>query len=288
MPKPGKYVVAVSGGVDSVTLLDILSRQPGLELVVAHFDHGIRPNSVEDRNFVERLAGTLSAYCVCGEGNLGPKASEAQAREARYNFLRKIMKDTNAGGIITAHHQDDLIETAILNMLRGTGRKGITALKSRDDIIRPLLNVPKMGIVNYAKRQGLKWREDATNLNENYLRNYVRHNIMPKLSGQARQRMLEIIQNMQTTNQKLDSLLVKYLVEEKLDRNWFNDLPHKVALEVMAAWLRSYDIRGFDKKTLERLVVVAKAGAAGKVFPVMSGYFMEVSKASLALVRPER
>src|SRR5690348_2939142 len=122
LPKPGNYVVAVSGGVDSVVLLDILSKQPGLKLTIAHFDHGIRNDSYKDRQFVEGLAKKYQLLFVYKEGSLG-KASEAKAREARYEFLRKAQKDSGSQAIITAHHQDDLLETAILNMLRDSSRK---------------------------------------------------------------------------------------------------------------------------------------------------------------------
>lgn len=292
LPKTGKYVVAVSGGVDSMVLLDMLAKTPGLELVVAHFNHGIRDDSVQDRQLVERVASTLSAYCVCGVDSLGPDASEAKAREARYKFLRQVVKETGAQAIITAHHQDDVIETAILNMLRGTGRKGLTSLASSQDIIRPLLGATKADLRRYAQAHALKWREDTTNLGDDYLRNYVRHNVIPKLNKNTRQQLLHIIKDLRKTNTELDTLLVKHLLNQsvkgQIDRDGFNGLPHGVARELMAAWLRSNEIRGFDKKALERLVVAAKTGAVGKSFPVLSGYSMRVNKGYLALVGPER
>lgn len=291
LPKPGSYVVAVSGGVDSMVLLDILSCEPGLALTVAHVDHGIRNDSAEDRQFVESVADTRHVPIVCFQAELGKETSEAKAREVRYEFLRKVQKDTNADGIITAHHQDDVIETAILNMLRGTGRKGLTSISS-SDVIRPLLNVPKSELISYAKDHGLKWREDSTNDDDKYLRNYVRHNYVTKLTPETRHELLAIIRGMEGTNDELDTLLVKYLnnqsVGETIDRHWFNQLPHNVAREIMATWLRGKGIGNFDSKTLERLVVAAKTAHAGKTFPVISGYNMTVSRESLALDIGER
>lgn len=292
IPKSGRYVAAVSGGVDSMALLDILSRQGGLELIVAHLDHGIREDSAEDRKLVEETATKLGLDFVFEGVNLGSGASEAKAREVRYAFLRKVLKETNSQAIITAHHQDDLIETAIINMLRGTGRKGLTSLGSSGDMIRPLLNVSKADLIKYAKKHNLEWREDSTNTDKNYLRNYVRINLVPKLSSEDRQRMLDVINNMRNTNQELDTLLVKQLADQaddgSINRQWFNQLPHDVSREMMASWLRANDIRNFDSKTLERLVVAAKTGADGKTFPVISGYFMETNKHNLALAVPER
>src|SRR5437764_343012 len=130
LPKPGKYVVAVSGGVDSVALLDMLARSDDLKLVVAHFDHGIRKDSAKDRKFVEDLAKNYDLPFVYEEGHLGSGTSEAVARGARYDFLHRVKKSHGAQAIITAHHQDDVLETAIINLLRGTGRKGLTSLTS--------------------------------------------------------------------------------------------------------------------------------------------------------------
>lgn len=293
LPKPGKYVVAVSGGVDSVVLLDILARRPEFDLVIGHLDHGIRVDSADDRAFVESLGGTLSVPPVVSKSiKLGPAASEAAAREARYEFLRQVMKDSGSKAILTAHHQDDLIETVILNMLRGTGRKGLSPLESQHDVIRPLLNVPKAEIIEYARKHKLQWREDSTNRDETYLRNYVRRQITRKLSASQRAQWLKTINNSSRANKELDTLLVKYVNEQSagnhINRTWFNGLPHKVALEFLAAWLRYNDVRDFDKKGLERLVVAAKSGAAGKTFPVVKGYILAVNKDSLALVRPER
>src|SRR6266542_1461422 len=143
---PGKYVVAVSGGVDSMVLLDLLRQKPKLELVVSHFDHGIRPDSEEDRRLVQRIARAYGLPFVYARGNLGPKAGEALAREARYAFLRRVQQEQGAKAIITAHHQDDMLETAIMNLLRGTGRRGLSSLKSREGLLRPLLNWTKKDI----------------------------------------------------------------------------------------------------------------------------------------------
>jgi tRNA(Ile)-lysidine synthetase-like protein len=101
----GRYVVAVSGGVDSVALLDILRQQTGLELIVAHFDHGIRKDSCQDRLLVEQLAKRYGLTFVYEEAKLGPRTSEETARRARYAFLNKVMREHQAVAIVTAHHQ---------------------------------------------------------------------------------------------------------------------------------------------------------------------------------------
>lgn len=290
--EPGKYVVAVSGGVDSVALLHVLHALPDTELIVAHFDHGIRSDSAQDRQFVGGLAAGYDLPFKYAEGRLGPGASEAAARRARYDFLEKVRLDHGAAAIVTAHHQDDLLETAIINLLRGTGRKGLSALSDRPDLRRPLLGAPKLDLVDFAREQGLKWREDSTNSDETYLRNYIRHNILPRFDGQSRQTFLDLLRHSSDNNRQLDEFLAEQLDSQpggdNLDRRWFRQLPHGVALEVMAAWLRRHGVRGFDRKALERLAVAAKTGRAGQRFDVMHGTTMRVGQDSLALTRIER
>jgi tRNA(Ile)-lysidine synthase len=283
MPTVGTYVLAVSGGVDSMTLLHLLHDQPGLELVVAHFDHGMRADSTEDLALVRATARSYSLPFVSEAGRLGPETSEATARQARYEFLRRVQSDHQAQAIITAHHQDDVLETAIINMLRGTGRRGLTALSSRSDIVRPLLKVSKNELVAHARQHNLHWREDSTNQDEAYLRNYVRHQLLTRFSLSDRERFLQIITQLQTINGELDGLLEDCLAE-RLNRRWFNSLPHAVAREVMASWLRQHEIRNFDSRLLERLVVAAKTAAAGKQFPIYGSHRLSLGREFALLV----
>lgn len=290
--QPGRYVAAVSGGVDSVSLLRLLQDQPGVELVVAHFDHGIRPDSELDRHFVQALAEGYGVPFVFDEGRLGAGASEAAARQARYEFLHKVRQASGAGSVLTAHHRDDALETAIINLLRGSGRKGLSALGNQPGVERPLLHVSKADLREYAKREGLEWREDSTNRDEAYLRNYVRHQLLAQFDEDDRQKLTELIVGAGETNSEIDTLLVKYLRSQPtagtLDRQWFNNLPHDMSREVMAAWLRAADLRDFDSKTLERLVVAAKTARPGSRFDVLNGRSMRVERDHLALAPAER
>ncbi len=290
--QPGKYVVAVSGGVDSVVLLDVLARQPDLELVVAHFDHGIRPESADDAAWVKTLANQYDLTFITDRAELGPHASEARAREARYRFLRNAQKQTGAQAIITAHHQDDLLETAILNMLRGTGRRGLTSLQSTVQIKRPLLGASKQDIQDYAVQHKLSWREDTTNHDERYTRNYIRKRLLVKFDAVARQQLLAAIEQARVVNDELEPLLAGLIAQhaerEAVDRQWFASLPHDVAREVMAAWLRQGGVVDFDRRTIERLTVQAKTKPAGKRLDVMHNYRLDITKQSLALTPAKR
>ncbi|HUD10734.1 MAG TPA: tRNA lysidine(34) synthetase TilS [Candidatus Saccharimonadales bacterium] len=289
--KPGKYIVAVSGGVDSVVLLDILSKLPQLNLVIAHFDHGIRTDSVRDNKFVEELARQYGLEFFAEAGQLGSKASEAMAREKRYAFLRKIKQRSAADAIVTAHHQDDIIETVIINLLRGTGRRGLSSLQSTDDIIRPLLHVPKSEILHYANEHHLKWREDNTNKDEKYFRNYIRHQIVPKLSTAKRDELLQIINKAGSSNQVIDKAvrqaLMGQVTDSELSRSWFIGLPHTVAKEIMASWLLENHIE-LDKRRIEQLVLAAKTLPASKQRDIDNNHILKIGKDKLALVLRER
>lgn len=179
-----KYIVAVSGGVDSMVLLDMMVREGNHELIVAHFDHGIRGDSHVDAEFVESAAATHGLVFEKRREELGEFASEAFARDRRYAFLRALA-DKHDATIVTAHHLDDLVETVAINFTRGTGWRGLAALDSA--VIRPLIDTEKSELIDYAKKRGIEWREDSTNLSDAYLRNRVRHRTPGLDSGQKRE-----------------------------------------------------------------------------------------------------
>ncbi len=285
-------MVAVSGGVDSMVLLDLLRQKPKLELVVAHFDHGIRPDSAADRKLVQRIAKAYGLPFVHAQGNLGPKAGEALAREARYAFLRSVQAEQGAEAIITAHHQDDMLETAIMNLLRGTGRLGLSSLKSRKDLVRPLLDWTKKDIRTYAEEHDLVWAEDSTNSDERYLRNYIRHNILSRFTATGRESLLQHMKQAGKINDEIDKLLDKDLEEQpakdELSRGWYLQLPYAVATEMMAAWLRRNGVAQFDRHMIERLVVAAKTAAPGKLADVNSKVVVQFTKDRIKLTdRPD-
>lgn len=288
--QPGTYVVAVSGGVDSMVLLDLLRNQSAVKIVVAHFDHGIRHDSSIDRELVQKVTTNHGLPFTYHLGELGHGASESTAREARYEFLHKVKEASNAKAILTAHHHDDVLETAIINLLRGTNRKGLSSLKSSEHIYRPLLHITKNQLKHYAKNQGLVWREDETNQDTTYLRNHVRHNILARLSDPQRQELAGHIRKIDTVNRELDQQLVHYLhvqpALDKLDRQMFSKLPHAVSKEVMAGWLRNQGIRNFDQPALERLVVHAKTKVPGKAIDVIRGRTIGITSNHLTLDPP--
>ncbi|MBI2592102.1 tRNA lysidine(34) synthetase TilS [Candidatus Saccharibacteria bacterium] len=300
--EPGKYVIAVSGGVDSMVLLDILAKQAksqelkaksrgyqlsanSCQLVVAHFNHGIRKDSNQDEELVRQSARKYSLSCEVGYGNLGKDASEETARQARYAFLEKIKKQYNADAIITAHHQDDLIETAFLNILRGTGRLGLSSIRSRR-IVRPLLHIPKRQILNYAKKKKLNWREDQSNVNTNYLRNYLRVHIIPKLTAERRTQILQHLDEVAKINQIIDkeiAIISQKVIDGGMDRKKFALLPTEVGEEVLMDWLRRRGLAQFDRTTVKRVGTAIKTARPHTVQPIYGGWQLQIGRRKATL-----
>lgn len=275
-----------------MALLDMLVQKPGLKLTVAHFDHGIREDSKHDRLLVQSMARYYGLPFVYDEGRLGSGVSEATARTARYRFLHGVRELAKADAIITAHHQDDLLETAILNLMRGTHRHGLSSLKSRPGVMRPLLHVPKQDIIDYAKQQRLLWQEDATNRDTTYLRNHIRHKVVPRFGELERMKFLAHIGVVKSLNRQIDHVVINYLhmqpAVDVLDRHWFVMLPHVVAREVLASWLRLRGIKDINKKQLERLVGVAKTLRPGKRADIDHSHYLQVEADKLALTHRDR
>lgn len=191
--KPGETLLAaVSGGADSLALLLLLrSLQSALKISVeaAHFDHGIRGSvSREDARFVEAFCLQRDVPCHVGHGDVPALAAqrrcslEEAARQARYAFLDAAALAAGADRIALAHQREDQAETILLHLTYGCGLQGLTGMRFiQGNRIRPLLDVSRAELEAYLAEQGVVWREDATNQDTAYTRNYIRHEIMPKL-----------------------------------------------------------------------------------------------------------
>ena len=182
----GEALVAVSGGADSVALLDLLHRardQLGLSIVVAHVDHGISSDSRTVGQSVGKLAGKYGLPFETVELHLGPAASETEARRARYAWLRDVQQRRGAKYIITAHHEDDQIETILLRTLHGSASAGLAGIraKSRGGLVRPLLPFSRRELADYAKARGLPAHDDPANRDPRHLRSWVRATLLPLL-----------------------------------------------------------------------------------------------------------
>lgn len=258
-----KYVVAVSGGVDSVVLLDMLVREGGHELVVAHFDHGIREDSVLDAQFAQRLAQKHNLTFETRREELGARASEELARERRYAFLRSVA-DKYGAVIATAHHMNDSAETIAINLTRGTGWRGVAVLAS--DMYRPLLDKTKYEILSYAESKGLDWREDSTNASDAYLRNRLRR----KLTDDDTVLQLAAIRARQVEiRDAVDDEAVRLLGDGDggYSRYFFIQIDQAAAIELLRSLAVQTLGHSLTRPQLERSLLAIKTARAGSEFP---------------------
>jgi tRNA(Ile)-lysidine synthase len=179
-----RVLVAVSGGVDSVALLHLLRfAAPGPEIHAAHFDHRMRLSSGGDARWVAGLCRAWDVPLTHARARARP-ASEAVARDMRYEFLHEAAARVAADAVLTGHHADDQAETLLFRIVRGTGLPGLVGIPARRGIlVRPLLPFTRHEIVRYARRVRLGWREDPTNRDLRYARNHIRHVVLPALEA---------------------------------------------------------------------------------------------------------
>ncbi|MCX6137145.1 MAG: tRNA lysidine(34) synthetase TilS [Ignavibacteriales bacterium] len=184
--------IAVSGGVDSMTLMDVLislRKEWNLTLSVLHVNHSLRgAASVKDEEFVRRRCAAVGVpvfAIVCPTTKLAQKQKlsiQVAARNARYSFFEECRKKIHADVVATAHTADDAAETVLLNLFRGTGIDGLAGIPLRrkdQPVVRPLLCATRKEILAYARARRLLHREDATNATDKYARNFIRHRILP-------------------------------------------------------------------------------------------------------------
>jgi len=208
LPAGTAVVAAVSGGADSVALLHILAGlAPGMgfDLAVAHLDHRLRgERSERDAAFVEALAARLALPFVAGRADVRARARrngislEMAAREARYAFLGRVCRETGATHVATGHTADDQAETVLLKLLRGAGMTGLSGMPCKVrrrsvTVVRPLMDVTRSQIVDYLQRRRLAWVEDETNRSPAFLRNRVRHEVLPLLAHRLNPQVREIL-----------------------------------------------------------------------------------------------
>lgn len=291
-PQAGAYVVAVSGGIDSMVLLDILATAParrGYQLTVAHFDHGMRPESAADATFVEEAARAYGADYVGGRSK-AKLAGEDQARQARHAFLRGVLKERPGAHLVTAHHQDDLIETSLLNLARGTGWEGLAPLR-KGGIVRPLLGVSRVQIAAYAKHHQVWWHEDASNADRRNPRNFVRHELLARADHDWRKDYLNVIAETAATGTSLAEAAAA--LGTRTDHAWTIERRQlaELSLEAVGELIVRQAKRLEPSIELERRLVLelalfARTARPGKSRPVRQGLRLEIARDTVALCNP--
>jgi tRNA(Ile)-lysidine synthase len=219
-------VVALSGGMDSVALLHLLrfaADDGGLTLTAAHFDHAMRAESAADAHWAAGLCRAWGVPLRTGRAGHPPR-TEAEARDARYAFLRGIQAESGATHLATAHHADDQAETVLFRVLRGTGLRGLAGIPAADaaGLIRPLLPFWRADLRAYARAAGLRWRRDPTNRALEPSRNRLRHRVLPqaeRVAPGARRALVRLAALAREDEAAWDAVLAPLVAESVREEN---------------------------------------------------------------------
>ncbi|HEY2003749.1 MAG TPA: tRNA lysidine(34) synthetase TilS [Candidatus Saccharimonadia bacterium] len=292
-PPPGRYILAVSGGADSMVLLDLMTAsagERGYKLVVAHFDHGLRPDSAHAARLVAATVEHHRLPFVTMAAHLA-HASEAQARAARHAWLEHVRAEHQAAAIITAHHQDDLLETSLLNLTRGTGRRGLAPMQDSGRIARPLLGLTRKQLRAYAGAHQLVWDEDPTNADLANPRNLLRHVILPNAATDWSSHYLELLAHLSILNKQIAQGLGSLLDDARsgpsgysFPRSLIRDLSlNEVAELIHAAARRLHPEVEPGRRTLEELALFSKTSRPHHRRPLYRDIFVVVDRAHISV-----
>ena len=223
--QPGKknFLLAVSGGLDSVVMANMFSRA-GYTFAIAHCNFQLRGKESDgDEQFVEEMAAKYKVpfhvkhFDTAAHAENHKVSIQMAARDLRYAWLKEAMEEDKYDFIAIAHHSDDAIETFFINQLRGTGIAGLHGIASNhQSIIRPMLCFSRNDIEKYASVEKLKWREDSSNASDKYERNKIRHHLLPellKISPDAAKAISHTIENLTETE-----IIYRKAIEEKLNK----------------------------------------------------------------------
>jgi tRNA(Ile)-lysidine synthase len=260
-----KILLAISGWVDSMVMLDLVEKlHPKKNIIIAHFDHSLRwAESEGDRDMVIAVAQKNNISCEVKSVHVSLLADEekmsieAVARKYRYEFLFQIAQQYSAKYILTAHHLDDRIETMMFNLIRWSKLWGIHALSRMQNhesleisIFRPLLSISKQEIIDYAQEHHIEYREDSSNFNTEYLRNKLRHDIVPQF---------------QTINPEYRRAFMNFIEYSEELQDWINDEVLRFLEGTSSFLVKDFQAQKplFQKEILRYLYAQANHGTIG-------------------------
>lgn len=272
---PGaRYLIGVSGGRDSVALLHWLVECGYNKLIICHLNHRLRGRSSRaDAIFVQKLAAkygvdlALGAIDVRALAVRTKQSIETAARDARYKFFAQVAKRRRCRTIFLGHHADDLVETFLINLFRGAGPGGLSAMRGvsirkidnvKLQIVRPLLGVSREQIDDYVRKHRLKFREDASNKNLAPLRNRIRHGIIPEIEKQLGRNVRGTIWRAATIAAEEENFF-EALLPDKLSKlaalavKPLRAMPIAVQRRMLHEWLRARDVPDLSFDLVERV-----------------------------------
>lgn len=273
-----KLILAVSGGIDSMALLAMYAHA---DIIVAHIDHGTRKSSAKDANFVRQKCQELGVKFYETKLELGEGVSEELARKKRYEFL-KTVQEKEGGTLCTAHHLDDVLESIAINLIRGTGWRGLTPFYG-DELVRPFIvaKMRKRDVLKFAGEQNICFRQDPTNYEAAYLRNRVREK-MAELDETTRADIIELFERQNELRRKIEKLVTELAKQTVVGKNFHKKelilaADEKVALEVLReiCLMHGYSL---TRKQLADFLSAIKTYAPHKRFNLPKNHFVTILK----------
>ncbi len=302
-----RVLVAVSGGADSVALLLVLQHL-GYSLVVAHFDHLTRSgDSSRDARFVEDFAASLGIDYVSTQHPVESAAEqagqsfEAYARKLRYDFFREMAIAQECTVIATGHHADDVIETMLMRMLRGTSLRGLASIPPVRlweglRIVRPLWEQSHDRILAWLQQQEQPWCEDRTNQEMHYQRNRIRHELIPQLKdtynpGLAAA-LTRLIINLRRDNdfmeQAAQQAISRCLTPQGLSRVDFRKEDPAIQYRLLALWCHEQGVQELTSERLDTMVnAVVQPHSTGEFLDAGENYQLYIGRDYVLLLPPE-
>lgn len=286
-----KVVIGVSGGPDSITLLDVLLKIKeqaiiDFEIIVCHVNHMIRKEAIDDEEYVVEYCKKSNIECFVKRVEVEKIAkhekisTEEAGRKVRYEFFYEILKKENANKIITAHNKNDNVETVLMNIIRGSGTSGLKGIEAkRKNLIRPLIECDREEIEQYCKVNNLKPRIDQTNFENNYTRNKIRNLLIPYIKDNFNPNIIEAINRLSDLSKQENKFLeketqkvYKELLEEKEKEYISLNLKKFNLLEtVIKSRLLLYTINelfgtknGIEKKHIEDIIKLCSNNIGNK------------------------
>ena len=289
--KKDKIVVGVSGGPDSITLLECLNKYKEkleIEIIVAHINHLIRKDSTEDEQYVENICKKMNIKCYIKRENVLNIAknekigTEEAGRKVRYEFFDEILKKEKANKIAIAHNMNDNAETILLNLLRGTGLNGLEGIQPMEynKYIRPLINISRKEIEEYVEKNELKPKIDYTNKENIYKRNKIRNELLPYLKKinpnivESLSRLSKIVKEENTyikkeTEKIYDNIKIKdekNLGKIELDIKEFNKLEIAIKKNLIIKCIEETigDSRNIEKINIDDIIKICSNNIGNK------------------------
>ncbi len=278
-------VIGTSGGPDSMCLLYILKElklSKKLKIIAAHINHNLRKESDEEAKFVKNICDKYDVLYECLELNDLRKKNnlEATARQERYRFYQELLKKYNADYLMTAHHGDDLVETILMRLTRGSNVKGYSGFSIESNflnykLVRPLILVTKDDIIKYNKNNNIEYRVDKSNYNLDITRNRYRHNILPLLKQENKnihKKYLKFSENLNEISECLENIVIDALTKvktnDKVDLFEFNKLENYIKKSVIERFLKDEyknDIFYINDRHLELILKVASSNKPNQI-----------------------